>query len=103
MRSRLLKDFLYVLNNPKKSVNYFFKLKFLLNRLGKYIGYNWIFPDLELIVLYVNSTCNLKCKMCDIGQANGKGIDLLRKGQKHKLLSMSLLNKILNDCRKRVR
>ncbi|MGR3303192.1 MAG: radical SAM protein [Candidatus Scalindua sp.] len=47
------------------------------------------------VVIYVNSFCNAKCKMCDIGQKSGKGIDRLRSSEKY--LSLDTLSIVLND------
>ena len=72
-------------------------LKWILNKIFFKFGFGIRFVDLQSIILYVNSTCNLKCVMCDVGQRNNKGIDKLRTGQKNINLSIDLLNKLLND------
>lgn len=53
--------------------------------------------ELYSIILYVNSICNAECLMCDIGQKNKKGIDLLRSTQKNVYLDINLLKKLLDD------
>jgi len=72
--------------------------KFLLNKLFYYVlNIDYRFIDLETITLYVNSVCNLKCKMCDVGMNNRKGIDIIRAEQKKTNLDINLLKKLLND------
>ena len=87
----------FLINNPKASFRYLRRPKFALNQLFYLLGVKLRFPDLESIVLYVNSTCNLKCVMCDIGQRNNKGIDKLRAEQQNKNLDIDLLKKLLAD------
>ena len=53
--------------------------------------------ELYSIILYVNSICNAKCLMCDIGQKNKKGIDLLRASNRNVHLDINLLKKLLDD------
>ena len=55
----------YAIRKPKYLGNYLFNLFDLKFRI----------IDLQCIVLYVTSSCNLKCLMCDIGQQNNKGIE----------------------------
>lgn len=56
-------------------------------------------PKVELnsIILYVNSICNATCKMCDIGQKNKKGIDILRMSNTNVHLDINLLKRLLED------
>lgn len=53
--------------------------------------------NLASVILYVNSICNARCKMCDIGQQNRKGIDLLRMTNSSVHLDINLLKKLLED------
>lgn len=53
--------------------------------------------NLTSVILYVNSICNAKCLMCDIGQNNRKGIDLLRMYSTKVHLDINLLKKLLED------
>ncbi len=47
-------------------------------------------PELTRIVLYANTICNAKCKMCDIGQNKGKGIQKLLGNEKYLSEELSL-------------
>jgi MoaA/NifB/PqqE/SkfB family radical SAM enzyme len=55
-----------------------------------------IIPELSLIRLYATSICNAACKMCDIGLANQKGIDRIRKSENTEI-SPALVEKLLNE------
>jgi len=71
------------------------KINFILKKLN----INYRIPHLDTIVLYVNTLCNAKCFMCDIGQRNRrnvkKGITNL-SGSK-KFMTTDLLKKIITD------
>jgi MoaA/NifB/PqqE/SkfB family radical SAM enzyme len=76
----------------KKGIRY---PKAALNYILRSSGIKYQIPNLSHIVLYINSICNAKCFMCDIGQDKGRGIQQLAYG--NKFMPLSTLKKILND------
>ncbi len=100
MNSKLFKRYFYFLfENPGRTLDFIKNPKFLINHFSQLFGLEkWLYmPDLQTIVVYLNSVCNLKCKMCDVGQSNNKGIDRLRSAQKNKNLNLNLFKKLLED------
>lgn len=79
----LVKYILSTVQKPKKALNLLGRPKFMLNRLYGLMGFGYRFSDLARIELYVTTRCNMHCAMCDIGQANNKGMDRLRANQKN--------------------
>lgn len=69
--------------------------KAALNFILKKLCINYQLPNLGHIVLYVNSVCNARCLMCDVGQRNKRGIDAMVYG--NRFMPLSMLRKILND------
>ena len=84
-------------NKIKFILSYIKKPQLIFNKLFEVFNIKNRYTYLIGIVLYVNSICNLKCIMCDVGQAKGKGIDTLRLSQKKTNLDLNLLRKLLND------
>lgn len=93
----LAKYLLSMVQEPGRALNLLGRPKFMLNRLYGLMGFGYRFSDLARIGLYVTTTCNMHCAMCDIGQANKKGMDRLRANQENPYFSLGLLNRLLND------
>lgn len=93
------KQILNWLNKKNPRNLYFLSLrpKFVLQQFFNLLGIDYQFADLNNIVLYVNSVCNVRCLMCDVGQRNKQGIDRLRLIQENQNLKLELLDKLLND------
>ncbi len=73
------------LRNPKAALNYVLRV----------LKINYQIANLGHVVLYINSVCNAKCFMCDVGQKNKRGIDAMVYG--NKVMPRNMLKKILND------
>ena len=93
----LARYLLSTVQNPGIALNLLGRPKFMLNRLYGLLGFGYRFTDLARIGLYVTTTCNMHCAMCDIGQANKKGMDHLRANQENTYFSLDLLTRLLDD------
>ncbi len=93
----LAKYVLSSMRSPERALNHLGRPRFMLNRLLGLMGFGYRFTELARIALYVTTTCNMRCAMCDIGQANKRGIDRLRASQEQPYFSLDLLNRLLND------
>jgi MoaA/NifB/PqqE/SkfB family radical SAM enzyme len=69
----------------------------LANAACRAFGLRHRFADLRTIVLVVNDHCHFRCSMCDIGQKNGSGLDLLRGQQENSVMDLKVLKKVLSD------
>jgi MoaA/NifB/PqqE/SkfB family radical SAM enzyme len=90
----------YILSSarrPERVLNHLGRPKFMLNRLLGLMGFGYRFADLARIALFVTTTCNMRCAMCDIGQKNKRGADRVRASQADAFLSLDLLNRLLDD------
>ena len=93
----LAKYVLSSVRSPQRALNHLGRPRFMLNRLLGLMGFGYRFTELARIALYVTTTCNMRCAMCDIGQANKRGIDGLRASQEQPYFSLDLLSRLLND------